>query len=308
MDYNATSNSLSAAAASELDGTAARASIRIASCGSFVSCMAGRGTMLCMEMPTFSDTKAQALAARAAMANAVARYTVALVPAKGPTIGTGVLVSDGTNLFVATAHHVAEALDLADLRCIPKPPRPVNMIEHPDERYRHVVRPDLADTVAFRLPVADVLGDETADIALLRLPGRPAEFGSMDFYPLGRARSTGLPHDRVVVCGFPFDLTLVYRPTRQSAVFSRTLWGTMVTAVRENFDPDSQVLITYEVDGVMDGHGMSGGGVWMPPRPGTDLWNPDDQILVGIQIGCFEKTAGRPLVAVRIERVRRLLE
>ncbi|HLW60644.1 MAG TPA: trypsin-like peptidase domain-containing protein [bacterium] len=247
------------------------------------------------------------MAVRDGMANAVARYAVALVPATGPTIGSGVLVSHGTDLFVATAEHVADALDLDDIRCIPKPPQPVNIIEHRDERYRHLIRPDLADTVAFRLPVANVLADAAADVALLRLNGHPAEFRSMEFYPLERARSTELPHDRVVVCGFPFDLTLVFRPTRQSAVFSRTLWGKLTTTVRENFDPDRQLLITYEVDEVMDGHGMSGGGVWMPPRPGTDLWNPDDQILVGLQIGCFEKTAGRPLVATRIERVRRLL-
>lgn len=59
--------------------------------------------------------------------------------------------------------------------------------------------------------------------------GRPPQFDSMDFYPLERARSSELPHDRVVVSGFPFDLTLVYRPIRQSAIFSRTLWGKMGT-------------------------------------------------------------------------------
>lgn len=113
------------------------------------------------------------MAARDAMANAVARYTVALVPAAGPTIGSGVLVSDGTDLFVATAQHVAIALDLNDLRCIPKPPRPVSVIERRDERYRYLVRPDLATTVAFRLQVRSALEDASADVALLRLHGPP---------------------------------------------------------------------------------------------------------------------------------------
>jgi hypothetical protein len=33
-----------------------------------------------------------------------------------------------------------------------------------------------------------------------------------------------------------------------------------------------------------------------------------DQILIGVQTGCFERTAGRPFVATRIERVTRLLD
>jgi len=262
-----------------------------------------------MDKPTFQDATAQALAVRDAMANVVARYTVALVPAKGPTMGSGVLVCDGANLFVATAKHVADALDLDNVRCVPKTRSPVRILEHRDERRRILRRPDLASAVAFRLPVAEALKDATSDVALLWLNARPVEFDSMDFYPLERARSTRLPHDRVWVCGFPFDLTLVHRPTGQVAVFSRTLWGKVATTDRENFDPDRQLLITYEADGhrVMDGHGMSGGGVWMPPQPGADVWNPDDQILIGLQIGCFEKTPGRPLVAARIERVTRLL-
>ena len=42
-------------------------------------------------------------------------------------MGSGVLVSRGTDLFVATAHHVTEVPDPDDLHCIPKPPRPINM-------------------------------------------------------------------------------------------------------------------------------------------------------------------------------------
>lgn len=57
----------------------------------------------------------------------------------------------------------------------------------------------------------------------------------------------------------------------------------------------------------MEAGGMGGGGVWMPPRPGTGLWNPGDQILIGLQVGWLRDTPGRPLVATRIEEVTRLL-
>jgi hypothetical protein len=61
---------------------------------------------------------AEVRALRDGMANIVNRYTVALVLEKG--LASGVLVSHGSRMFVATAKHVVDVLNLNNPQSSPK--------------------------------------------------------------------------------------------------------------------------------------------------------------------------------------------
>ena len=168
---------------------------------------------------------------------------------------------------------------------------------------------DLVRNGAFRLPVAKVLKSDTnADVALLRLAARPTEFQNNEFFPLEQARSTKLPHTAVMVSGF--------RPTLPSYVANRRRCGVLPhgpgegsqNRARERFGPGASGLSPYTLDEgqVMGGHGRAGRGLDASEieRESVESRGPPTH---GLQVGYFEKTAGRPLVAPRIEEVTPLL-
>lgn len=248
--------------------------------------------------PDFTDSSAAAQAEREALANFVARYTVALVFENQPKLGTGVLTSSEGALFVATAQHLAEVLPIRDVFCIPKPPGPMRVAPR-DEALRRFEETRPGER--FVLHIEDrILSTDHSDVALLRLRDRPSEFYEMDFYPLERARSAPLPHTRVLVHGWPADLGLPHQGAL--AAFPRTIAGTLNSVSSLEYDPDHEMLITYIDPDPIDAHGMSGGGVWLPSEQ-----NPTATILVGIQVAQFCRAPGQPLVATRIERVQALL-
>ncbi len=254
--------------------------------------------------PDFTDRSAEAQAVREALANFVARHTVALVFEGQPKLGTGVLVSSGDALFVATARHVAEDLPIGDVFCIPKPPGPMRVAPR-DEALRHFdeTRPG----ERFLLHVGDrILSTDDSDVALLQLCDRPIEFHEMDFYPLERAQSASLPHSRMIVHGWPRDLGLPHEGAL--AAFPRIVAGTLSTVSAHGYDPDRDLLISYVDRDPIDARGMSGGGVWLPSEA-KGLFDPGATILVGIQVAQYRgsQPPGQPLLATRIERVRALL-
>jgi hypothetical protein len=260
--------------------------------------------------PNFTDHVAEALAAEEALANILARFTVALIPEVGLDLGTGILVSAGAALFVATAWHVARDLPPGDVYCIPRPPAPLRIVPR-EEVMRRVERGEMEPSERFLLHVENrIRSRDGSDVALLGLRDRPDEFHDMDFFPLERARSTSLPHSRVLIYGFAADLTLVHRPTDRAATFPRSIAGTLGTVSDPEYNPDRDLIVTYDdPDGPIKAHGMSGGGVWLPPEPGEGLWDPGAVILTGIQVIQFpeSRAPGRPLLATRIERVQALL-
>lgn len=253
--------------------------------------------------PDFTDRAAEARAVREALAGVVARYTVALVFEGEPKLGTGVLVSSQDALFVATARHVAVALPIGEILCIPKPPGAMKVAPR-DEALRRFKETRPGER--FSLHVEDrILSTDSSDVALLKLRNRPTEFHEMEFYPLEQARSAPLPHTRVIVHGWPGDLSVPHEGAL--AVFPRTIDGTLSTVSAHGYDPDRDLLISYVDPDPIDAQGMSGGGVWLRPERETGLWNPGEMILTGIQVAQFTGLAGQPLLATRIERVQALL-
>lgn len=263
-----------------------------------------------------TDRIAEAMAHEAALGGILARRTVGLVPDTGLKIGTGVLVSCGEYLFVATArHYVKDELKEEDVYCLPKALGPTKILEK-DEVPEKLERGELPLADRVLLPVTErILSKDGSDVALLRLGGRPPELSEMEFYPLQHARSAPVPHLHVIVCGFPFDLTLVNEATARAAAFSRPVHGVLTTVSDPQYDAKRDLVIAYKnFEGTLAAAGMSGGGIWSPPtlpeagagRP----WDPRDLALIGIQVAQFpeSRVPGRPLLATRIERVRALLK
>jgi hypothetical protein len=254
--------------------------------------------------PDFADRSAEAQAEREGLANYVARYTVALVVEDRPELATGVLVSSEGALFVATARHFAKELPIGDVFCIPKPPGPIRVTPR-DEALRRFAATQPGER--FILHVQDRrLSTDGSDVALLQLRDRPIEFDEMDFYPLERARSAPLPHNRVLVQGWPEDLAL--RHEDDLAAFPRTVAGTLSTLSDPEYNPDRDLVISYFDPAPIVARGMSGGGIWLRPEH-QRLFDPGATILVGIQVAKFpeSRAPGQPLLARRIERVKALL-
>jgi hypothetical protein len=82
-----------------------------------------------MSSPKFTDETQKAKSVVAALTGHVARYTVAVVPETGPYLATGVLVSSGDALYIATARHVAEALVLDKVFVIPRSDVPLKIVK-----------------------------------------------------------------------------------------------------------------------------------------------------------------------------------
>src|SRR5205807_8411528 len=139
--------------------------------------------------PTFTHG-AEALEAREALAGHIARYTVAVIPETRPDLGTGVLVSSGDALFVATARYVAKDLRLDKVYCIPRP-KWIKIIPREEIRRR---RSEMEPSERFRLDVEErILSSREDDVALRRRRRRPEERRDMESYPLERGQSSALP-------------------------------------------------------------------------------------------------------------------
>ncbi len=260
----------------------------------------------------FTDRVAEAKAHEAALGGILARHTVALVPDTELKIGTGVLVSLRGDLFIATARHYVREVLRGDVYCLPKPPGPTKILEKDDvpgmlERGQVA----LGERFLVHLKERPILSTDGSDVALLHLVDRPAKLHEMQFYRLEDARSAPVPHPHVLVCGYPFDLTLVSEPAGRAAAFSRPVHGKLSTISNyPGYDPDRNLAISYEnLEDPLAAAGMSGGGVWSPPtmpKPGAERpWDPRALALIGIQVGQFPLS--RLLIATRIERVKALL-
>lgn len=260
--------------------------------------------------PDFTDLTAEARATRVALAGAAARYTVALVLKDERSVGSGVLVSVGEALFVATARHIVTDLPPGDVYCIPMSPGPAEIVSR-EEVLRRAARGEVKAVERFLLHTEErVLSTADSDVALLQLGKRPPDLHDMKFYPLHDARSDPLAHPYVIVYGYAAELTIVHRPTGRGVALARVVAGKLGSVSDHEYDPARDLIVTYDDPrGPMAAGGMSGGGVWLPPAPGRGVWDLRAMQLVGIQVAQFpeSRAAGQPLLATRIERVQALL-
>jgi len=219
----------------------------------------------------FTDKTEEARSLRDALAGHVARYTVAIVPETGADLGTGVLLSSGNGLYIATTRHVAELLALDKVFVIPRSDSPLKIVKE-DEIAQHLRDDRPIDR--FRISIEDrFMSANDEDVAILRLRKRPEELRWMNFYPLERASSTPPRHRQVFVYGYAWELTRVQRTTGQAKVISRVTLGELRDRDPLPYDPGRDLLISYD-RGDMNPKGMSGGGIWYPPSLGKKLFNP----------------------------------
>lgn len=74
--------------------------------------------------------------AQVALANVLARFTVALLTEGEVDFGTGTLVAAEDAPFVATAWHVAPDLPSDDVYCVPRPHAPLRIVPREEMRRR----------------------------------------------------------------------------------------------------------------------------------------------------------------------------
>jgi hypothetical protein len=124
--------------------------------------------------------------------------------------------------------------------------------------------------------------------------------------------------EEVLVAGFPRDLirsatSIITREQARAAL--PTVFVTNVVggpAPMQDFYPASHFLLALgspldDAQEFKQPHGLSGGGVWVPPPlPRVDqIWSPGSIKLAAIQVSWFKRSG--LLKAVRIERVTALL-
>lgn len=147
---------------------------------------------------------------------------------------------------------------------------------------------------------------ESFDVALLRIDKLPEELPWMYFYPLERATSVSPTDSLVMVYGYAWDLAQVQRITREMRMVPRNALGRLRDKGPERYDPTYQLLISYDADEISP-MGMSGGGIWILPPLERPLFNPNEVVLAGVQVGHFPKSRRKPLIPTRIESVKHLL-
>ena len=126
------------------------------------------------------------------------RFTLALLPAEGEEIGTGVCVSFDGNLFVTTARHLVKRRDPSEILFLRRPDAPAKFLDSIPE----VLAPGQHLEYQFRLPIDRLLlSDSEDDLAALRLVGSPPELERQYFFEANEAGTGSEQGALVLVVG-----------------------------------------------------------------------------------------------------------
>jgi len=216
-----------------------------------------------------------------------------------PGVSSGTCVRLGDRLFVATAAHVLQKLEPANLRVI-------------------VQRRNLS-TLLVKVIAQGRATSRDADVGYLELePDAEVEAVTPDRFD----RSDVLPYDMLtVVFGTPFDrlrLSGNVRALAPRVLDAAFTWNAQALSYATNplpltdwpkdtairYRPETHRMLRYtegvELDsgssvGLIKPHGMSGGGIWVVPlrlaEGSAVLWSPMDARLAGIQTGVLESSS-----------------
>lgn len=250
-----------------------------------------------------------------AVLEAVAWHTVAIVPEKRLELATGVCLRFRDEYWVVTAGHAIKAWGLDRVFFITRPP--VTLLTAAKGDLVRRFREEGSAHERFRPTIVGyVESDVVEDLILLRL-AEPE--GGIQFHALETAISSPTVGEQVLIFGLPMETarnaTDAVSGEKAGMVFFTFDWLPVVDRSEQDFmdyDPRVHFLVDFPegpdpTDYVTEPHGLSGAGLWRPPRPAPKdrIWNPRTVTLVGIQTGWYSRS--RLLKATRIERVVDLL-
>lgn len=226
----------------------------------------------------------------------IAGYTVGIAVENNTAVGTGTLITDGTNRYILTAAHVIEGTDLSNARFWLRPNSALIERAAANTTDREVGRL----TFGVDLPIVKSNVDPPTDIAILTIDEKFVAPESVEFYNLGKSQQvTNWPADSfdgtsIAMFGFPSANS---RPVKTVGNNTFCFIGVAMTLSRyskelndEGFkklssdvSPEKDFLFTY--NGMGEGihpRGFSGCGVWIPTETqGHLVWN-SDPMLIGV--------------------------
>ena len=232
---------------------------------------------------------------RLATIEKVASYTVGIAVASNTGVGTGILVTDGTDRYILTAAHNFKDVDMAGVRFWLRPNKAII-----EKAARNTTNEEVGRlTVGTSIPIVEIRTDPRTDIAILRIDDSFVFPEGPEIYHIGRSfEFASWPDDQLddistLMFGFPVANSRPYHTIGNNtfcflgvaSMFSR--YSTKINAEKfsglKGVSPDKDFLIEYTGMGDdIDPHGFSGCGVWIPTdTQGQKVWR-SDPVLIGV--------------------------
>ncbi|MBN2398021.1 MAG: hypothetical protein JXI32_06535 [Deltaproteobacteria bacterium] len=200
------------------------------------------------------------------------------------SVGSGTLIKIGSRFLIATAGH--------------------NLVGVPDDCLYYVPSKKMIyDQPPFirRNPLANSSDPGEADVGYIEIPSEIAiSIEEREFLPLNRIRPFIVTWPtRVFLTGFPAEMVPIELATKNKFILSAIGYLTEIRKPNQQRDDSMDIIVDYEPTSVLverpngwkmpNPRGISGGGLWALPLAGrTELWNPDDTTLIGIEKSWLE--------------------
>jgi hypothetical protein len=241
-------------------------------------------------------------AADEALANSMYRHTFGIIGdgkrgIEGRGLGTGVGVIWNGSFLILTASHTMQIT--------------------PDERlffllpYETVVfqgsgihvQPALYNiSNRVQLESKTILLDDERDLAAFVLANQTEEQLTRHFYLLDDSHTTPQSAKQIGFVGYPAKTKLSVGLNFMASPYSS--FGEMVD-LQEDWNPDSEVAVSYLTSNSVDPPGLSGSGLWLPKSSAGGLWTPGVS-LIGL-ITQYEPKH-QLLLGIRVEELTSFLK
>jgi hypothetical protein len=226
-------------------------------------------------------------------------------------IGTGVLVSFGSQNLILTAGHNLGGTSVEDLLFHFRPEgslQETTMSEF--EAKARTLRPD----ASYQLKFSTVVRDEVNDIAALVLSAEEKPRGLATHCDLTACHPLKIPDQTsVLLLGFPVAYSAPIGPRQKMLGVSsdHLLYDSTLNDLGylpSSYDPEHQFLLKYKLaeEGLLP-HGFSGSGTWCGRDVVGRIWRPEP-LLIGIVTGYLRESqllvvAGLPAICALLSRV-----
>ncbi|CAN5554505.1 hypothetical protein BH10ACI4_BH10ACI4_33820 [soil metagenome] len=239
---------------------------------------------------------------RLATVERIASYSVGIMVEKNTGVGTGTLITDGIDIYILTAAHNVQDVDVQGLRFWLRPNKAIIEKAAQDTTIKEVGRL----TVGVPLPIVETRIDPERDIALLRIDQSFCLPEGPEVYPLGRSFEFAdwpeghLDGISTLMFGFPVansrPLHTVGNNTfcflgsaNMLSRYSAKINAENFRGLSNSISSHTDFLLEYTGEG-LDPHGFSGCGVWIPTdTEGQKVWAADPA-LIGVSNQYFRRS------------------